>query len=94
MSKTGTKQTDGRVICKECGNLAKNERGHTLHWVLKHGKGRKVKKAYKKEISNLPARAIETGPSIMTIEAPGEISGQKFILTVDLSIAATGIRPC
>ena len=99
--KDGLVAADGRSTCPDCGNVAKNERGHRLHWTLQHGKGRtgkyptgKKRKYTKKDLPQVSQRALEVGPSTKTIEAPGEISGQKFILTVDLSIAATGIRPC
>jgi hypothetical protein len=38
-------------------------------------------------------RQVEVGDSTLRIESVGEIGGQKFIVTTDLSIAATGIRP-
>jgi hypothetical protein len=95
----GTQSSDGRVTCQVCGRVSKNAHGHTLHYTLKHGtySGSRTKKkrkyTKKKDLPQVSQRALEVGPGTMTIEAPGEISGQKFILTVDLSIAATGIRP-
>jgi hypothetical protein len=80
--------------------------GHTLHWTLVHGKGRtgknaagkgkaKQAKASKKSVDYLAkARNLVNTPSDKcTLEVPGQIGGQNFIFTVDLSIAATAIRP-
>jgi hypothetical protein len=94
---TGTVLEDGQVECTRCKNVAKNERGHNLHWTLVHGKGRGGKyKTGKKKNQNRPIKDVQVkqdGSATLTIDTPGEIGGNKFMLTVELSIATTGIRP-
>jgi hypothetical protein len=62
-----------------------------------HGEGRGGKyKTGKKKGQKKPVKqvyATQDKSATLTIDTPGEIGGNKFMLTVELSIATTGIRP-
>lgn len=95
--KGGTPLDDhsGQVKCNKCGNVAKNVRGHNLHWVLKHGKGRVAKKAYKKELASIKKSGgvLDTPKNKITMDIEGKLGAHSFMVTVELAIAATAIRP-
>jgi hypothetical protein len=93
--KGGTVLENGQVKCSKCKNVAKNDRGHNLHWTLKHGKGRVVKKAYKKELGHIEKTggALDTPQNKITMDVEGKLGGNPFMITVELAIAATAIRP-
>jgi hypothetical protein len=95
----GIEAANGTVTCMKCGRVSKNAHGHQLHYTLTHGKFKDTKKGgnrrgpYKKKPVIKESAPVNENPGICSLEVPGQIGGQNIMLTVDLSIAATAIRP-
>jgi hypothetical protein len=87
------KKMNEKQRCHLCGVGGFNgKKGLNMHCIRTHGQRLDGSPVGKKKPKKIVPQVNET-PGICSLEVPGQIGGQNIMLTVDLSIAATAIRP-